>query len=131
MSDAQKVESPILQYAILCDGVANDQSGKPVYIGVFDRLSRPTVLPQFVVALRWICGLGSHQFNLKVLDPDLNLLKEIGGFPMQFKTKTDVFSVDLPIINFNFNKVGVYWIAIMLNNINHLSIPLPVHQLQP
>ncbi|MDE0518747.1 MAG: hypothetical protein OXH36_04245, partial [Bdellovibrionales bacterium] len=97
---------------------------------MFDRLNKHTVLPQFVVALKWICGLGSHAFKLKILDPNLDTLQIIGDFPIQFKAKTDVIHADFPIINFNFDKVGVYWIEIILNDISHLSIPLPVHQLQ-
>lgn len=130
MTELKKIEEPILQYIILCDAVAKDQSGKPVYIGAFDRLNRPTVLPQFVVALKWICGLGSHIFKLKILDPELNDLQVIGDFPIQFQSKTDSFQDHIPIINFNFNKVGVYWIEIILNNNSYLSIPLPVHQIQ-
>lgn len=130
MAESKKIEEPVLQYAILCDAVAKDQSGKPVYIGAFDRLNKPTVLPQFVVALKWICGLGSHTFKLKILDPDLNTLQTIGNLPIQFKIKTDVIHADFPIINFSFDKVGVYWMEIMLNDVSHLSIPLPVHQLQ-
>ena len=128
MSESEKTE-PILQYAIICDAVAKDQSGKPVYIGAFDRLNKPVVLPQFVVALKWICGLGSHKFKFRILSPDLKSLQTIGDFQMQFKTKTDAMYFDFPIINFNFDKSGVYWIEIILNNNTHLSIPLPVHQL--
>ena len=130
MNEVKNREEPILQYVILCDAVAKDQSGKPVYIGAFDRLNRPTILPQFVVALKWICGLGSHIFKFNILEPDLNILKTFGDFPIQFKAKTDVIHADFPIINFNFDKVGVYWIEVILNNDSYLSIPLPVHQLQ-
>ena len=126
MSSSQNVAEPILQYAILCDAVAKDQSGKPVYIGAFDRLNKPTVLPQFVVALKWICGLGTHKFNFRILDPDLSPLQKTDDFSMEFKAKTDTCQNHVPIINFNFNKVGVYWIEIILNSTSHLSIPLPV-----
>ena len=129
MNHRQKTEEPILQYAILCDSVAKDPGGKPVYIGVFSGFNKPVVLPQFIVALRWICGLGSHKFTLKILDPNLNLIKTFGDFPINFNTKVDVIAVEFPIINFNFNKIGVYWIEIMLNDSSHLSIPLPVHQM--
>ena len=130
MTDTQKKEDPILQYAILCDAVAKDQFGKSVYIGIFDRISNPTVFPQFIVALKWICGLGSHQVKLRILSPELTPLKTSDNFPMQFNAKTDVFAFDFPIINFNFNEVGVYWIEVMLNDITYISVPLPVHSLQ-
>ena len=104
MNELQKSEEPVLQYAILCDAVAKDQSGKPVYIGAFDRLNKPVVLPQFVIALKWICGLGSHTFKFQILEPDLNPAQIFGDFPMQFKAKTNPFYADFPVINFNFNK---------------------------
>ena len=129
MNELQKTEEPVLQYAILCDAIAKDQSGKPVYIGAFDRLIKPIILPQFVIALKWICGLGSHAFGFKILDPELKPLYKTDNFPMQFKVKTDKIYADFPIINFDFNKSGVYWIEITLNNDSCLSIPLPVHQL--
>ena len=128
MNALQKSEEPILQYAILCDTIAKDQTGKPVYIGAFDGLNKPVILPQFVIALKWICGIGSHTFGFKILDPELKPLHTTDNFPMQFKVKTDNVHVDFPIINFNFNKLGVYWIEIMLNKNSYLSIPLPVHQ---
>ncbi len=126
----EKKESiePILQYAILCDATAKDQSGKPVYIGAFDRLTKPIILPQFVVVLKWICGVGSHNFKFKIYDPDLGVLRTFDEFKMEFKRKTDIVNLEYPIMNFHFEKVGVYWIEIILNNESYLSIPLPVHQ---
>ena len=128
MNELQETkETPVLQYVILCDAVTKDQSGKPVYIGAFDRLLKPGSLPQFIIALKWICGIGSHNFKFNILDPELQVLHSIGDFPINFKTKTDPVHADFPMINFSFNKPGVYWIEIFLNDQTYLSVPLPVY----
>ncbi len=127
----ERSKEPVLQYVILCDAVTKDQFGKSVYIGAFDRLLKPGLLPQFVVALKWICGVGSHKFKFRILDPQLNEIspvQKINDIEMSFKTKTDFFLFDFPIINFNFNTPGVYWIEVFLNNHTYLSVPLPVHK---
>ena len=80
-------------------------------------------------ALKWICGIGSHHFKFNILDPNLKVLYTFGNFQMNFKTKTDPIHCSFPIINFNFNAHGVYWIEIFLNDHTYLSVPLPVYKL--
>ncbi len=129
MSDEEKSKKePALQYAVLCDAVAKDQMEKPVYIGVFGGIEKPMTLPQFIISLRWICGLGEHEFNIKILDPDLKSLKNFKEISMSLKAKTDIFHFTLPVMNFNFQSPGVYWIEISLNKKSYLSIPLPVYE---
>ena len=129
MNESKIIESPTLQYVILCDAIARDQSEKLIYVGAFDKLIKPGTLPQFIIALKWICGLGSHTYKFKILNPELQTEHETENFKMQFKAKTDSFFGNFPMINFNFKQLGVYWIEIILNNNSYLSIPLPVHEL--
>ncbi len=128
MSELQKSIEPVLQYAILCDAITKDQSGKPVYIGAFHNLVKPGVLPQFIIAFRWICGIGEHIFRFNILDPDLKNLHKTSDFSLQFKTKIDSVQREFTFINFNFKISGVYWIEVILNHNSYLSIPLPVHE---
>lgn len=128
MSKSQQSVEPFLQYAILCDAITMDQAGKRVHIGVFDNLTKPCFLPQFIISLKWICGIGDHIFKFNILDPNLTVLHTDGDFPLQFKFKTDNIERNFTFINFNFNVSGVYWIEIFLNNKSSLSIPLPVHE---
>ena len=54
--EEKKIEQPILQFSVLCDGIATPKEigNKPVFIGVFSSLLRPTIVPQFFIANRWI-----------------------------------------------------------------------------
>ena len=122
MNESQKITEPVLQYAILCDAVTKDQSGKPVYIDAFHNISRPCVLPQFMIAFKWICGVGDHKFN--ILDPNLTVLHTAGDFSLHFKAKTDSVQREFTFINFNFNVAGVYWTEIFLNNKSYLFLYL-------
>ena len=126
----EKKTEPVLQYAILCDAIAKDKFGKSVYIGAFDSLNRTIVLPQFIISLKWICGLGLHTFKFNILNPELQILHTKENIQMQFSSKTQSIYADFPIINFNFDTPGVYWIEIFLNDKSHLSIPLSVHKSQ-
>lgn len=125
-----EVDTPILQYCVLCDNVTNPPGGKgkPVFSGVFSNVSRPSILPQFYVALRWTNGLGEHAATIKILDPHLN---EIFKSPdISFKLSHHVSSTDhiLQFSNFEFSKAGVYWIEILLNNETYSAFPLPVFE---
>lgn len=123
-----EVNTPILQYCILCDNVTNPPGGKPVFSGVFYSITRPVTLPQFFIALRWINGLGEHTMTVKILDPDL---KELFKSPnILFKLPHRVSSGDhiLQFANFKFSKPGVHWIEILLDNETYSAFPLPVFE---
>lgn len=125
-----KSERPILQFSVLCDGVATPQEtgNKPVFIGVFSSLLRPMTIPQFFIADRWINGFGEHIQLIKVLDPKL---KEIARtIEQKFALPSKVNSADIfsAFVNLNFSKSGVYWIKIELDNVAAMSYPLPVFE---
>ena len=123
-----EVNTPILQFCILCDNVTNPPGGKPVFSGVFHTITRPLTLPQFFIALRWINGLGEHTTTVKILDPDL---KELFKSPnISFKLSHRVSGSDhiLQFANFKFLKAGVYWIEILLDKETHSAFPIPVYE---
>ena len=126
--EENKTERPIIQFSVLCDGVATPQeiNNKPVFIGIFSRLLRPMTIPQFFIANRWISGTGEHSQTIKILDPEL---KEIAKTePQKFNMASKVESTDLlnAFVNLNFSKAGVYWIKIELDDKIAMSYPLPV-----
>jgi len=128
--EENKTERPIIQFSVLCDGVATPQeiNNKPVFIGVFSRLLKPMTIPQFFIANRWISGVGEHSQTIKILDPEL---KEIAKTqPQKFNLGSKVDSVDLlnAFVNLNFSKAGVYWIKIELDDKIAMSYPLPVFE---
>ena len=58
--EQNKNERPILQFSVLCDGIATPQEigNKPVFIGIFSLLLRHTTIPKFFIVNRWISGNG-------------------------------------------------------------------------
>jgi hypothetical protein len=117
---------PTLQFFLLCDNIASAGT-KPVFVGVFDQILRPGPIPQFVIALRWVNGFGTHTAQIRILDPDLTEVGRFdGGFELQHRAAqaTLVFGV----INFVFATAGVYWFEILLDGKQVTSIPLPVQK---
>jgi len=119
--------APILQFAVLCDGVTkSDKRGKIAFIGVFDNFLRPTVIPHFALALGWKGGKGKFVHKVRFLNPEL---KEMLQSPeMEFVLKHETQGAR-NVVNFegmNFPSPGVYWVEIILDGKNVMSIPLPV-----
>lgn len=128
--EENKTERPIIQFSVLCDGIATPQEmrGKPVFIGIFNQLLKPMTIPQFFIANRWISGVGEHTQVIKILDPEL---KEIAKTNAQkFNLKSKVESADLvnAFVNLNFPKAGVYWVKIELDDKIAMSYPIPVFE---
>lgn len=126
--EENKIERPILQFSVLCDGIATPQEigNKPVFIGVFNSLLRPMTVPQFFIANRWINGTGEHIQAIKILDPDLKELAKTEN--QKFVLASKVNSADLfsAFVNLNFSKAGVYWIKVELDDKLAMSYPFPV-----
>ncbi len=126
--EENKTERPILQFSVLCDGIATPQEigNKPVFIGVFSSLLRPMTVPQFFIANRWINGTGEHVQAIKILDPDLKELAKTEN--QKFILASKVNSADLfsAFVNLNFSKAGVYWIRVELDDKLAMSYPFPV-----
>lgn len=125
-----RTERPILQFSVLCDGIATPQEmgNKPVFIGVFNSLLRPMTVPQFFIANRWINGTGDHSQVIKILDPELKELAKTNA--QKFILESKVNSADLfsAFVNLNFTKTGVYWIRVELDDKLAMSYPFPVFE---
>lgn len=123
---AKDTEKPILQFSVPCDGIAKGPDNKPVFVGIFSSILRPSVIPQFFIANRWINGIGEFEQVVKILDPELKELakSESQKFKLDSRAKAaDLFS---GFINMNFGKSGVYWIVVEINGDSVMSYPLPV-----
>lgn len=122
----EEIQKPMLQFAVLCDGVAPVEKGKVAFVGVFDNFVKPTVVPHFALALGWKGGKGKFKHKVKFLDPDLNQMFETPEMEFELKHET---SGARNVVNFDgmhFPKAGVYWIEILLERETIMSIPLPV-----
>ncbi len=122
---------PILQFSVLCDGIAQGQGGKPVFIGVFSNFVRTGIIAQFFIVNRWVYGKGTFKQKIVIEDPDLQ--KTIAEIPDQeFVLKEETGGADIVngFVNVNFEKSGVYWVEILLDNELVMSYPLPVYEQQ-
>ena len=127
---AEEKSKPILQFSVLCDGVAK-QGNKPVFIGVFSNFVRTGVIAQFFIANRWIYGKGTFKQKTVIKNPDLK--KTIAEIPDQeFILKEEINGADIVngFVNTNFEKPGVYWVEIYLDDKLVMSYPLPVYEQQ-
>lgn len=119
--------APLLQFCVLCDGIAQGPDGKPSFVGVFDMLKSTGMVPQFSIVLRWCNGQGSFKAKLRILNPDLVEIipPMINDFEMAHRTHntTGVYN----FANLDFPVAGVYWIEISLDEEVVMSIPFPVH----
>jgi len=126
-ASTERIE-PFLQFCVFCDAFATTPEGKPVFVGVFDSLKKPSRVPQFLIILRWIGGMGEHDVRLRILNPDLN---EIFAQPNQkiiLPHKAQGAQAVYQFVNFAFAGSGVYWVEISVNNNIYAAIPLPVYE---
>ena len=66
-NNKNKTEKPTLQFSVPCDGIAKGPNNKPVFVGIFSSILRPTVIPQFFIANRWINGIGEFTQTIKTV----------------------------------------------------------------
>lgn len=128
--EENNIERPILQFSVLCDGIATPQEmgNKPVFIGIFNSLLRPMTLPQFFIANRWINGTGEHTQIIKILDPDLKEITKNNSQKFNLLSKVNAADLFSAFVNLNFSKSGVYWIKVELDDKLAISYPLPVFE---
>ena len=125
-----KVERPVLQFSVLCDGIATPEeiNKKPVFIGVFTQLLRPMIIPQFFIANRWINGLGEHTQIIRILNPKLKEIIKTDEVKFSLPSKVNAHDIFSAFVNLNFPEAGVYWVKIELDGKTALAYPLPVFE---
>lgn len=125
----EETNKPVLQFSVLCDGVAKGPGNKPVLIGVFNNFVRIGIIPQFFIVNRWIYGKGTFKQKIAIKDPDLTKsVTEV--INQEFTLPDETTPVDLlsGFVNVNFEKGGVYWVEISVDDEVVLSYPLPVYE---
>ena len=69
----QTRREPVLQFSILYDQLGFDQLGKPILVGPYSQI-RTTRPPPFnflfLISNQWTNGLGSHEQQTTIIDPD-------------------------------------------------------------
>lgn len=115
---------PVLQFSVLCDRVVSTPSGKPNFEEVFGMITRPSRIRCFV-ANRFINGFGTFRQKIRVYKPDAHDFRDSPEATFSLQDRTQAFDV-VTQIETDFDKPGVWWIQILLNEKNILSYPLPV-----
>lgn len=128
MAEGPTKKEPVLQYCVLCDNIAKEQTGKPVFVGVFDSILKPITVPQFFVVIKWVYGLGSHTFDIRILTPDLKDLMPKASGRFNLANETEAALGQLGFVNVEFKTAGVYWIVINLNDSRYAAFPLVVQK---
>ena len=118
---------PFLQYCVICDAVGEAPGSKDVYVGVFDQILRPTVLPQFAIVVRWIDGIGTFKQSLRILNPRLEPLVPPVEQEFTMANRITPFTIRNMFGNIQFEQPGVYWVELHLNDEREAAIPLPVY----
>ncbi|MBI5412828.1 hypothetical protein HZA42_00590 [Candidatus Peregrinibacteria bacterium] len=128
---AEEKSKPILQFSVLCDGVAKGQGGKPVFIGIFDNFVRTGVIPQFFIANRWTYGKGKFNQKIEIKNPELDKsIAEVANQEFILQNETSPANIISGFVNVNFEKAGVHWVQIFLDDELVMSYPLPVYEQQ-
>ena len=119
---------PVLQFCVFCDGVADGPGTKKSYIGVFDFVVRPSVVPQFVIPVRWVSGMGTFVQQLRILKPNLEPLMPPQELQFTLPNRVSPVTVHCGIGNVRFEEPGVYWVEVWLDGEREAAFPLPVYR---
>lgn len=121
-------EKPTLQFSVPCDGVAKAQNNKAAFIGIFDHLVRLGTIPQFFIVNRWIYGSGTFKQKIVIKTPNLKKTV-VETAEQEFTLTSEIDNADFisGFVNTNFEKKGVYWIEIYLNDELMMTYPFPVY----
>jgi hypothetical protein len=126
---------PDLQMSVLCDDVRQERSGKFILIGLFDVIGMPqfpALFPRVCIVNRWCSGQGVFKEKTRIVGPDNGVVIAEGqGIPVQLQgTESTVTNVEF-FMNLKFDKEGVYWIEVLLDDDLKLRYPLRVDRVQP
>jgi hypothetical protein len=121
---------PDLQMSVLCDDVRQERSGKFILVGLFDVIGMstfPGLFGRICIVNRWCCGQGNFTERTRIVGPDNGpVVAEGQGIPVQLPNgEVTATNVEF-FMNVKFDKEGVYWVEIMLDNAMKLRYPLRV-----
>ena len=121
---------PDLQMSVLCDDVRQERSGKFILVGLFDVIGMstfPGLFGRICIVNRWCCGQGNFIERTRIVAPDNGpVVAEGQGIPVQLPN-AEVTATNVEFfMNVKFDKEGVYWVEIMLDNAMKLRYPLRV-----
>lgn len=125
---------PDLQMSVLCDDVRQERSGKFILIGLFDVIGMPqfpALFPRVCIVNRWCSGQGVFKEKTRIVGPDNGIVIAEGqGIPVQLQNaEATVTNVEF-FMNLKFDKDGVYWIEVLLDDDLKLRYPLRVNRVQ-
>ena len=101
-----------------------------ILIGLFDVIGMaafPGLFGRICIVNRWCCGQGNFIERTRIVAPDNGpVVAEGQGIPVQLPN-AEVTATNVEFfMNVKFDKEGVYWVEIMLDNAMKLRYPLRV-----
>jgi hypothetical protein len=126
---------PDLQMSVLCDDVRQERTGKFILIGLFDVIGLPqfpAVFPRMCIVNRWCSGQGTFREKTRIVGPDNGVVVAEGqGIAVQLpNTESTATNVEF-FMNLKFDKEGVYWIEVLIDEDLKIRYPLRVNRVQP
>ena len=118
-------KEPVLQYVIFCESIVKRRNeNKFDYINEFSTVLSPSILPQFFIALKWICGIGSHNFSVRILNHKVKTIHSFEDVEITLNKEVDSARCHLSITNVHFTNPGLYRVKVLLNGEDYISIPI-------
>ncbi len=115
MAERGPSKKPFLQMSLLYQGLALDELGRPIYMGIFSAIQAP--LPAailFVVSNQYTNGFGMHRQHTVITDPDGDVLTQSQESQFMLTNVIGGHRVD-ERFGVQFKKPGRYKIAVQLD----------------
>ena len=126
---------PVLQSALICDDVRQENNGKFILIGLFDAVmvpEFPAVYPRLFVVTSWCCGQGVFRQRTRLVRPDgLAPLAEGRELSLHLP-QTEVTATNVEcFLNLDLREAGTHWVEVLLDGDMKIRFPLRVAQVRP
>ena len=121
---------PDLLFSVLCDDVRREHNGKFIMIGLFEVIGArklPVTHPRLTIVNRWANGTGRFDQQTRVVsgETDQVLVKD-KEVPFALADTHRSHTVVSVFAGLRFDRVGLYWVEILLKGELKLRYPFQV-----
>ena len=118
---------PDLQCSLVCEDVRREVTGKFMLIGVVNYILTPQlpIQARLCVFNQWTAGLGEFRENVRILAPDQTTVLSKGEVKFALRDPAQCAS-NLNVFGLQFEKPGVYYVEVLVDDVMKLRFPFPV-----